>query len=61
LTLVSNYSLDGVGAVVVQRRPGMAMTLSDVFTGMTVRLAPGETDFAPAVRRGTCTLWKWEK
>jgi len=41
LLLVSIYSLDGAAAVMVQRRPGTAMTLSDVFTGTTARLAPG--------------------
>jgi hypothetical protein len=59
--LVSNYSRSGAAAVVVQRRHGTAAALSEVFTGATVRLPPGETDFAPAVRPGTCTLWKWKK
>lgn len=61
LLLVSNYSRDGAATVVVRRRPGTALALSEVFTGTTVRLTPGETDFVPAVRPGTCTLWKWKK
>jgi len=61
LLLVSNYCRDGAATVVVQRRPRTAMKLLEAFTGATVRLTPGEADFAPTVRPGTCTLWKWEK
>jgi hypothetical protein len=61
LLLVSNYCRDGAATVVVQRRPGTATALSEVFTGATVRLTPDEADFAPTVRSGSCTLWKWEK
>jgi hypothetical protein len=61
LVLVSNSSRNGATQVVVRRRAGAAMELRELFTGVTARLAVAESEFAPAVPPGTCTLWRWTK